>query len=100
MAKLRINYTMWGSILTGGSRVLFEIANELVHRGHHLTITTIGNAEDHRWFPLEAEINYVKPPYVTRTIIRLSKMVPHIYVNPFPYNMIEELGRQNSRLRY
>lgn len=57
---MKINYTMFGTGLTGGVRVLLEIANGLVDRGHEVTITSIGNENDHKWFPLDAKVNYVQ----------------------------------------
>jgi len=58
--KLRINFTLWTASLSGGTRHIFEVANNLTRRGHQVMITTL--AGDHRWFPLEASISYVKPP--------------------------------------
>ena len=36
---MRINYVMMGTSLTGGYRVLFEIANRLAGRGHEVLVT-------------------------------------------------------------
>ena len=59
---MKINYTMYGTGLTGGVRVLLEIANGLVERGHDVTLTTLGSKEDHAWFPLKAEVIYQNIP--------------------------------------
>jgi glycosyltransferase involved in cell wall biosynthesis len=55
---MRINYIMMGVGLTGGVRVLFEIANGLVSKGHEVTITATGDKSGHSWFPLQAQIDY------------------------------------------
>ncbi len=92
--KLNINYTMWDTKLCGGTRVLLEIANELVNRGHHVTISTFGTPEDHRWYPLKADANYVTAPFVRSSIINLAKVIPHVYVDPDPYHKIRELAKE------
>ena len=56
---MKVNYTMFDTHLTGGVRGLLEIANGLVDRGHEVTITSRGRPNDHKWFPLKANINYV-----------------------------------------
>ena len=57
---VRINYIMMGVDLTGGVRVLFEIANGLASRGHQVTITALGEENGHSWFPLHANIDYAR----------------------------------------
>ncbi len=57
---MRINYTMVGTALTGGTRVVLEIANGLVECGHHVTITTLGQPQDTNWINLKAEVKYVR----------------------------------------
>ncbi|MFB6187765.1 MAG: hypothetical protein ABEI86_12985, partial [Halobacteriaceae archaeon] len=58
---MRINYTMVGTGLTGGTRVLLNIANRLAKRGHEVTITSLGDKGDHDWFSTNPnfETNYV-----------------------------------------
>jgi glycosyltransferase involved in cell wall biosynthesis len=63
-----INYTMFGTGLTGGVRVLLEIANGLVDRGHNVTITSLGKGNEHEWYPLKADINYVQEPFFEKAI--------------------------------
>ncbi|MCJ7561331.1 glycosyltransferase family 4 protein [Candidatus Bathyarchaeota archaeon] len=97
MTRLKINYTMSGTGLTGGSRVLLEIANHLVDRGHHVTITSLGNEEDHKWFPLKAEISYVKMPRTREAINcalkRLAKAIPDCYLDIYPHDILKELTK-------
>lgn len=94
MGKLRVNYTMCGTSLTGGVRVIFEIANQLVHRGHHVTITTLGNPKNHKWFPLEAEINYVPQSSLGKATALLATVVPRVNVDPFSSNDIKKLSEK------
>lgn len=58
---------MWDIFLTGGTRVIFEIANRLAERGHEVTITSL-KKRDISWFPLKAEVIYVKRSILPRII--------------------------------
>lgn len=58
--KMKINFTLNVTSRSGGARAVFEIANGLSKRGHEVTITSFEG--DHTWFPLEAEVIYVKRP--------------------------------------
>lgn len=51
---------MFETGLTGGVKVILEIANKLIERGHEVTITAVGLPKDTQWFPLKAKITYVK----------------------------------------
>ena len=88
---MKINYTMFGTGLTGGVRVLFEIANGLVDRGHEVTITSIGNENDHKWFPLNAKVNYIQKPLYRKIINHGLKQV--FDINVHPYQDIENLSK-------
>ena len=79
---MRINYTMYGAGLTGGTRVVFEIANGLVERGHSVTITTLGNPSDANWFPLKAEANFLGQSVAARIVDRGLKKFPNIEIHP------------------
>jgi glycosyltransferase involved in cell wall biosynthesis len=46
----------------GGTRALFQVSNGLVDRGHDVVFTSFGNPDDHKWFPLKAEVRYVRLP--------------------------------------
>ena len=81
---MKINYTMFGTGLTGGVRVLLEIANGLVDRGHEVTITSLGSVNDHKWFPLKAEVNYVQRPFLKKIINYGLKRVFDIDIYPHP----------------
>jgi glycosyltransferase involved in cell wall biosynthesis len=88
---MNINYTMVGTQLNGGIRVLLEIANGLVNRGHNVTITSLGNENDHQWFPLKAEINYIKKPFIKKLLaysVRKS-----FEIETYPYQEIMYLSK-------
>jgi len=72
---VKINYTLWGTGLAGGTRNIFETANRLVDRGHDITITSLEG--DHSWFPLKVEVNYVELPKVFEPLRPLYKMAKH-----------------------
>lgn len=91
---MKINYTMFGTGLTGGVRVLLEIANRLVERGHEVTITSLGNGNDHNWFPLKAEVRYVQRPFLKRIINYGLKRA--FGINLSPRSEIEDLTKATS----
>lgn len=83
---------MFGTGLTGGVRVLLEIANRLVERGHEVTITSLGSENDHKWFPLKAKIIYVKiPKYVLGIRYRLKKYLKNDWFDSYPQFEIKKL---------
>ena len=88
---MKINYTMFGTGLTGGVRVLLEIANGLVDRGHEVTITSLGSVNTHKWFPLKAEVSYVQRPFLKKIINYGLKRVFDIDI--YPHVEIEELSK-------
>lgn len=69
---MKINFTLYETSMSGGVRAIFEIANGLSRRGHKITITSIEG--DHSWFPLEAEVIYVKQPKFPKVLNRLYKL--------------------------
>jgi len=88
---------MFDMRLTGGVRVLLEIANRLVDRGYNVTITSLGKEEDHKWFPLKAEINYAKTPRIRKAINyglrHLARVIPDCYVDVYPHDKLKELTK-------
>jgi len=56
MESLRINYLMWSTGRTGGTRVLLNFMNELVKIGHEISITTFYYD---KWFPLSPDIKII-----------------------------------------
>ena len=75
---MKINFTLWRTSITGGVRVLFEVARGLAERGYEITITAIGG--DHTWFsfPENVEINYVKTRRVAKLFFPLRLIVEKI----------------------
>ena len=47
---MKINFTLFGAGLTGGTFNLVEPAHRLALRGHDVTVTTIGTPSDFAWF--------------------------------------------------
>lgn len=45
---MKINFSVYTTSLTGGNRVIFEVANRLVNKGHEITITSLGK-KNHLW---------------------------------------------------
>ena len=58
---------MWNMRRSGGTRVLFEVANRLAARGHEVSFTSLENKNAHQWFPLRVKVNY---PETTVPILR------------------------------
>jgi len=89
---MKINYTMYESKLTGGTRVIFEIANKLVERGHKVTITTLGSPLDIQWFNPKFKIIYVSCGSFLEKILRnLSRRVSK--ADFYPAIFIERLAK-------
>ena len=84
---------MVGMDRSGGTRVLFEVANRLATRGHEISFTSLGRKDAHRWFPLRVKVNYIETtvPIVRRTL-------PHILdyalrkTTPWRLDRIRNLG--------
>jgi glycosyltransferase involved in cell wall biosynthesis len=60
---------MWNMRRSGGTRVIFEVANRLAARGHDVSFTSLENKDVHRWFPLRVKVNYLEStvPILRRT---------------------------------
>jgi len=56
MESLKINYVMYGTGRTGGTRVLLNFMNELVKQGHEVSLTTIYYDD---WFPPTKDIKII-----------------------------------------
>lgn len=57
---MKINFIMYGTGRTGGTRVLLNFANELSRLGHEVSITT---ADLKRWFSYEKDIKIYSPRF-------------------------------------
>ena len=80
---------MFDTGLTGGVRVLLEIANGLIDRGHEVTITSLGNENDHKWFPLKSKVNYVPNSIIDMAIRYGLKKIYGLHI--YPHLEIEKL---------
>jgi len=56
---MRINFALWGVSLTGGVRVLIEVANRLEQKGHNVTCTILGQPWVYAQTPLELQVTRV-----------------------------------------
>lgn len=56
MESFKINYIMYGTGRTGGTRVLLNFMNELAKLGHEISLTTIFYDE---WFPLSKDVRII-----------------------------------------
>jgi glycosyltransferase involved in cell wall biosynthesis len=70
---VRINYSMLGIGLTGGVRVLLEVGNELVARGHDVTFSSTGRPNDLSWIDLKAKTRWPENPNLVRLFERLDR---------------------------
>lgn len=94
LSKLRINYSFLTTPLTGGTKVLFEVANHLVDRGHEVTITSLSDNSDHAWFPLKAKANYSGTNHLQNSVISKlkplsKKILPRTYTNKVLVSMMK-----------
>ena len=64
---MRINYTMLSTQLTGGNRVILEVANGLVKKGHDVTLTTLGSSGELKWIDMKAKTNFSGLSLFTKT---------------------------------
>ena len=72
---MKINYTVSSTGCTGSARVIFEIANRLIERGHDVTITScFGSGDEHRWFPLKTVVHYVNKKHFLGINYSLKKL--------------------------
>ena len=58
MESFKINYIMYGTSRTGGTRTLLNFMNELVKLGHEVSLTTMSYDN---WFPLSKDVKIITP---------------------------------------
>ena len=56
MESFKINYIMYGTGRTGGTRTLLNFMNELVKLGHEISLTTLFYDD---WFPLSKDVKVI-----------------------------------------
>lgn len=85
---MRINFTIFSTKLTGGTRVVMELCNGLAAKGHDMSIITFGKPEDNNWISLRAQVYYAN-----RTIFQ--KIFGRLYLHAFGWQPFpEEQTRQ------
>jgi len=93
---MKINFTLFGAKLTGGTFNIVEPAQRLAERGHEVSLTTIGAPSDLDWFkkrkdPLFKEIF---TPLAGKFLYRLyRKLLKGTILHPFPEVEIKDLIR-------
>ena len=80
VSKLKINFTLLSTNLSGGTRVIFEVAGRLAKRGHKVEITAVDGS--HEWSKNGVHVNYIENPKWLR--IARSKYVKFFtrHLNP------------------
>jgi glycosyltransferase involved in cell wall biosynthesis len=79
---MKINFNSFGLTLCGGNRTILEVSNRLVERGHDVTITTLGEPQNHQWFsPIKAKIICIYPKWYMKLFRRgfLGKLWDYDY---------------------
>lgn len=59
--SLKITYVMTWTEICGGSKIILEHANQLVQRGHEVTI--ISHFPKPNWFPMDKKVNFIQVPW-------------------------------------
>jgi len=94
--NMKINFTLFGAKLTGGTFNIIEPAQRLAERGHDVSIITIGNENDLIWFPKERQIKFKKifTPTSGKFWYKLyRKTLKGTILHPFPDVEIRDLIR-------
>jgi len=55
---MKINFVIFSTKLTGGTRVVMEVINGLSDLGHEVNLITFGKPEDLDWIDLKAKVHY------------------------------------------
>ncbi len=96
LKKMRINFTLFGAKLTGGTQVVLQAAHRLGLRGHIVTVTTIGNASDADWFKRFSEpaFKLIVSPFAGRFLYKAyRRLTRNTLLHPFPQFEIKDLVR-------
>ena len=93
---MKINFTLFGAKLTGGTFNIVEPAQRLAQRGHEVVLTSIGSPADLNWFkksrkPLFKE-NFT--PFADKFLYKVyRKLLKGSVLHPFPDVEIKDLIR-------
>lgn len=63
---MKINFITFDHRLTGGTRVIMEIINTLIDRGHEINLITFGNRKDLEWINLRAKIHLINRSFLQK----------------------------------
>lgn len=72
---MKINFTTFGTGLTGGTQAILEIAQRLAKRGYGVTITTLGSPNDAQWFAKKTGKILFDINYTTKTSNLFYKII-------------------------
>lgn len=91
---MKINFTLFGAGLTGGTFNIVEPANRLAERGHDVTVLSIGNPGDLDWFYKNRQVKF-KPifaPLTGKFVYRLFRRLTRgTKIFPMPEAEIRDL---------
>lgn len=93
---MKINFTLFGAGLTGGTFNVIEPAQRLAERGHEVSVTTIGKKEDLSWFPRErnAAFTTIFSPISGALWYKICRrLLKGSVLHPFPDVEIRDLVR-------
>lgn len=75
---MKIVFATYTTVLTGGVRAIFEVANRLYERGHDIRIIALGG--NHSWYKVKVPIYYVNPPRIFGLGIKTYRLLRHAKV--------------------
>ena len=91
---MKINFTLFGADLTGGTFNLVESANRLAERGHDVIVTSISKPEDLNWFyrGKSAKFKTIFAPLTSKLRYRLFRRLTRgTKIFPMPEAEIRDL---------
>jgi len=69
---MKLTFVNFGADICGSNRVLFEVANGLIERGHEVDYLAL---QPNRWFPLKTEIKVCENPQALKDSVTESDIV-------------------------
>ena len=68
---MKIAFAMWGTVRTGGTNAIFNVADRLAKLGHEVKIISLG-AKNHTWFKFDRDIQFYYPEEKLRSHISIK----------------------------
>jgi glycosyltransferase involved in cell wall biosynthesis len=93
---MKINFTLFGAKLTGGTFNIVEVAQRLAERGYEVILTSIGSSRDLDWFKKNKKLLFQEnfTPLAGKFLYRLyRKLLKGTILHPFPEVEIRDLIR-------